>query len=140
MQSIENYLVVVPFETPLVYVNYYIFFLSFCASRMMSACVRPALREPSFLRYLEFASRRAADSFFLEERAFLETRFGFGASWSLSAKEEPSLSRSLVISRINAMYSSGVNIMSLAKVNHLQAESTSPCTKALKVSADARAR
>ena len=73
MQLIENYLVVVPFETPLVYVNYYIFFLSFCASRMMSLCVFPFRNAPDFVLSFLLASFNAADKFFLEVRAFFET-------------------------------------------------------------------
>jgi len=85
---------------------------------------------------------RALDRFFLDLLAFLEVlRLGEVMESLRSANEAPSLSRSDVISRINAMYSSGVNIMSLAiGYQPIQAESNSDCTKAAYTDASARAR
>ena len=82
----------------------------------MSACVRPARNDPSFFLYRALADLNAADNFLSEARADRD-RFltgGVGVR-SRSAREEPSDSRSEVINLINAMYSSGVSIMSRAK-------------------------
>jgi len=82
----------------------------------MSACVRPLRSEPSFFLYRALASLNALDNFLSEALADRD-RFltgGVGVR-SRSAREEPSDSRSEVTNRINAMYSSGVSIMSRAK-------------------------
>ena len=84
----------------------------------MSDCVRPVRREPSFFLYRELACANALDNFLsaaLADRERRLTGLDVEASCSRSARLDPSDSRSEVISRINAMYSSGVSIMSLAK-------------------------
>ena len=98
--------------------RHHIFLRSFCASLAMSDCVRPERSDPSFLRYLALACANACDNFLSAARADRERRltgFDVEASLSRSARLAPSDSRSEVISRNNAMYSSGVSIMSLAK-------------------------
>lgn len=82
----------------------------------MSACVRPALNEPSFFLYRALADLKAADNFLSALRADRD-RFLTGGveERSRSARELPSDSRSEVINLNNAMYSSGVSIMSRAK-------------------------
>jgi len=77
----------------------------------MSACVRPARREPSFLRYLALASLNAADNFLSWLLAVLLRRLEVLTVPPASESFAPSLSRSEEISRMSDIYSSGVSIM-----------------------------
>ena len=82
----------------------------------MSAWVRPLRNAPDFKRYLAFASLNALDNFLSADRADRDLFLtGGDGVLSRSAREEPSDSRSEVMSRISDMYSSGVSIMLRSK-------------------------